>query len=120
VLGEGACTYFRTGSFAAGVRLVDAIGEIAGLGHHHPDVDLRHDGVTGRLITYGEDYYGLSQRDVELAREISALARELNLAADPAAVQTLQLTIDALVSADVMPFGVQSSAMRSATMVTRT
>jgi len=47
VLSEGACTYFRTGSFAAGARLV---------------------------------------------------------LADPSAVQTVQVTIDALVGAEVMPF----------------
>ena len=29
VVGEGACAYFRTGSFAAGVALVDAIGGLA-------------------------------------------------------------------------------------------
>lgn len=42
VVGEGACAYFRTGSFAAGARLVAAIGELPGLGEHHPDVDVRH------------------------------------------------------------------------------
>ena len=66
VLGEGACTYFRTGSFAAGARLVQAISELPGLDEHSPDVDLRHDGVTVRLITITDDYYGMSQRDVEL------------------------------------------------------
>jgi 4a-hydroxytetrahydrobiopterin dehydratase len=44
VLGEGACTYFRTGSFAAGARLVHAIRELVGLDDHHPDVDLRYGG----------------------------------------------------------------------------
>ena len=104
VLGEGACAWFRTGSFAAGARLVRAIGELAGLDDHHPDVDLRHGGVTVRLLTITDDYYGLSERDVELARQISALARELGLPADPSAVQTVQVTIDALVSREVMPF----------------
>ena len=51
VLGEGACASFRTGSFASGIRLVQAIGELAGLDAQHPDVDLRHDGVTVRLLT---------------------------------------------------------------------
>ena len=55
VLGEGAFTFFRTGSFAAGARLVGAISELAGLGDHHPNVDLRHDGVTVRLITITDD-----------------------------------------------------------------
>ena len=104
VLGEGACTHFRTGSLAAGARLVQAISELAGLDDHHPDVDLRYGGVTVRLITSTHDYYGLSERDIELARQISAVARELGVPADPSAVQTVQVTIDALVGAEVMPF----------------
>jgi 4a-hydroxytetrahydrobiopterin dehydratase len=104
VLGEGACTYFRTGSFAAGARLVDAISELAGLDEHHPDVDVRYGGVTVRLITITGDYYGLSERDVELAREISVTAREMDVPADPSAVQTIQVTIDALVIPEVLPF----------------
>src|SRR5438128_8950572 len=104
VLGEGACAYFPTGSFAAGARLVHAISELAGLEDHRPDLDLRHEGVTARLITITEDHYGLSQRDVALARQISALARELGVPADPSVIQTVQVSIDALVSRDVMPF----------------
>ena len=104
VLGEGACTYFRTGSFAAGARLVQAIGELAGLGDHSPDVDLRRDGVTVRLITITDDYYGLSQRDIELARQISAVAREQGIPADSSAVQTVLIIPGAPVTAEVMPF----------------
>lgn len=103
-LGDGACAFFRTGSFAAGARLAAAIGELPGLDAHHPDVDVRHDGVTVRLVTVTDDSYGLSERDVELAREISAVARTLGAPADPAAVQCVQVTIDALVLSDVMPF----------------
>jgi 4a-hydroxytetrahydrobiopterin dehydratase len=104
VVGEGACAYFRTGSFVTGARLVEAISELAYLDEHHPDVDLRYGGVTVRLITITEDSYGLSMRDVELARQISALARELDIPADPTAVQNIQLSIDALVSPAVLPF----------------
>ena len=104
VLGEGACAYFRTGSFAAGAALVQAAGELTGLDDHHPDVDLRHDGVTVRLITITNDYYGMSTRDVELARQISAVARKLGLSADPSAVQTLLVIPGATVTAEVMPF----------------
>jgi 4a-hydroxytetrahydrobiopterin dehydratase len=104
VLGEGACAYFRTGSFAAGARLAQAIGELDGLDAHHPDIDVRHQGVTVRLITITDDDYGLSERDLDLARRISAVARELGFAADPTMLQTVQVSIDALVSAEVMPF----------------
>lgn len=104
VLGEGACAYFRTGSFEGGARLLQRISELAGLGDHHPDADLRHQGVTMRLITITPDRFGLSQRDVELARQISAAARELDAPADPSVAQTVQVSVDALVSAEVMPF----------------
>jgi len=104
VLDEGACTYFRTGSFAAGARMVHAISELSGYEDHRPDIDLRYEGVTVRLITITPGYNGLSQRVVELARQISAVAREVNLAADPSFVQTVQVTIDALVLPAVMPF----------------
>jgi 4a-hydroxytetrahydrobiopterin dehydratase len=102
VLAHGACAYFRTGSFASGVALVDEIGRLADAANHHPDVDLRYRGVTVRLMTH--DVQGLSERDLSLAREISAAARELGVAADPAAVRDVDLTIDALVGADVLPF----------------
>jgi 4a-hydroxytetrahydrobiopterin dehydratase len=104
VLGEGACAYFRTGSFAAGARLVQAIGDLDGLDEYHPDVDVRHDGVTVRLVTITDDEYGLSKRDVELAREISAVARELGATPEPTTVQSIQVSIDALSSPEVMAF----------------
>ena len=124
VLGEGACAYFRTGSFEAGARLVQAIAELGGLDDHPPDVDLRHEGVTVRLITIADGYYGLSERDVELARQISAVARELGIPADPSAVQSLQIAIDALVRPEVMPFwravlGYRTAATATTTSSTR-
>ncbi|MBA4860899.1 4a-hydroxytetrahydrobiopterin dehydratase [Streptomyces sp. PSKA54] len=104
VLGEGACTHFRTGSFAAGARLVHEIGERVGLVDNAPDIDLRSEDVTVRLITITDDYYGLTEGHIELARQISAVARELGVRADPSAVQTVQVAIDALVGPDVIPF----------------
>ncbi|WP_454050325.1 mycothiol transferase [Cellulomonas sp. Marseille-Q8402] len=77
----GATARFRTGSFAAGVELVDAVGELADAADHHPDVDLRYPAVTLRLVSH--DVGGLSARDVALARQISAAARELDITADP-------------------------------------
>ena len=89
VIGDGACAYFRTGSFEASAWLVQAISQLPGVEHHRPDVDVRHDGVTVRLITNTDDYYGMSQRDAEMARQISAAARRLGLSADPSAVQSV-------------------------------
>lgn len=94
--------HFRTESFATGVMFVDEIGKLADDANHHPDVDLRYSGVTVRLMTHEVD--GLSQRDVELARKISAVARTLGVSADPTALQDVQVSIDALNISKVRPF----------------
>jgi len=103
VVGEGACAYFRTGSFAEGVQLAEAIGKLDGF-EEPPDVDVRRDGVTVRFITIADDYFGLSTEHIEHARRISGVAREQGAVADPSRVQTFQVTIDALISVEVMPF----------------
>ena len=100
--GGWACAHFRTESFEAGVALVQAIGDLATAAAHYPDVDLRPDGVTVRLFTPQAE--GLTRRDVELARRISAAARGLDVAAEPAVVQHVQVAIDALVIPEVRPF----------------
>lgn len=102
VLLRTAQTRFRTGAFAVGVELVDAIGELADAANHHPDVDLRYGTIAVRLTSH--DVGGLSARDVALARRISEAARELDLVADPSAVQETEIAVDALVGPDVQPF----------------
>lgn len=100
--GGFASTYFQTGSFATGAALVHAISELPAAASHHVDVDLRAEGVQVRLFT--GDPGGLSNDDVELARQISAAARKLGVPADPSTVQHVQISIDALVTTQVLPF----------------
>jgi len=104
VLGDGACAFFRADSFSGGARLARAIGELPGVDGHPPDVDLRPDGVTVRLVTVADDYLGMTRRDVEMARAISAAARGLHLVADPSAVQSLLIIPGATDTAAVFPF----------------
>jgi 4a-hydroxytetrahydrobiopterin dehydratase len=104
VLGDGANAYFRTGSFAAGARLMQAISELPGIDEIRPDVDVRQDGVTVRMVTFTEGYAGMMRSHVELARQISAAARTLGLPADPSAVQSLLVVPGATAIAEVMPF----------------
>lgn len=87
--------HFRTGSLAKGIALVDEIGRLAGEAEEqYLTVDLRSTGVT----------VSLGLRDIALARRISAVAEELEIPADPTVVQVVNVTVDALVSADVLPF----------------
>jgi 4a-hydroxytetrahydrobiopterin dehydratase len=94
VLVNRATTYFRTGSFARGVELIDAITVLAQAADHHPDIDLRYSGVTVRLTSH--DIEGLSRRDAALAKEISMVARDMGIAADRAVSEDVQITIDAI------------------------
>ena len=102
VLGEGAVACFRTGSFATGVRFVQAVAELPG--DRRPALDLRDDCVTVRLITASAGYYGLTATEVELARQVSTIARELGSTAGPVALHGVEVAIDALARADVLPF----------------
>jgi len=104
VLGDGAYAFFRTDSFAQGAQLVQAIGNLPRVEEHRPDIDLRPDGVTVRLVTVADDYYGMSQSDVELARQISAAAHDVGLPADPAAVESVLIIPGAPDTGAVMPF----------------
>ncbi|MEU4530380.1 VOC family protein [Micromonospora ureilytica] len=87
--------YFPTGTLAKGIALVGEIGRLADeTQQQYLSVDLRGTGVT----------VSLTRRDITLARRISAAAKELDIPADPTAVQLINITLDALASTDVLPF----------------
>jgi 4a-hydroxytetrahydrobiopterin dehydratase len=93
---------FRTGDFATGLALVNAIGAAAEEADHHPDVDLTYPLVTVRLKSH--DVGGITQRDVRLARIVSDAAGSLGAKADPAGVSVTELALDTHDRAEIMPF----------------
>jgi 4a-hydroxytetrahydrobiopterin dehydratase len=101
VIRDAACAHFRTESFTAGAAMVDAITRLADAANHHPDIDLRPDGVTVRVHS---DRGKFSEHDITLAGQISSAAREMGASVDPSALQTVQVAIDALVIPEVLPF----------------
>ena len=111
VLFSGAHAYYRVASFAAGARFVAAIAEVGDAVGHFPDVDLRPDGVTVR--TCSGEYGALSQRDIELARRVSAAARPLQLEPDPSQVQALGIAVAQDAGSDVGPFWAAALGYRS-------
>jgi 4a-hydroxytetrahydrobiopterin dehydratase len=104
VVGDGAHARYLIGSFTAGTRFAAAIGAVEGVDDHGPDVDIRRDAITVRLLTSGDDWYGMSRLDVDLARRIAVIAREQGLVPDPSAVQSVLIVPGAARTADVMPF----------------
>ena len=104
VLSEGGCVFYRTRSLADSARLVQVIADIPGVEDHPPAIDVRERGVTFRLISLSTEYMGMTDADVQIARQISAAARKLGLSADPSALQSLLIVPGAPNIAEVMPF----------------
>jgi 4a-hydroxytetrahydrobiopterin dehydratase len=102
VMAYAAGTRYRTASLAEGAKLAEAIGALSARSSTHPDIDLRHDGVTVRL-TVNESGM-LTQEDVTLAGQIAAAARDLGLSVDLRGLQMIQVAIDAMSIPDVIPF----------------
>jgi 4a-hydroxytetrahydrobiopterin dehydratase len=93
---------FRTGDFATGLALVDRIGAAAEEADHHPDVSLTYPWVDLRLVSH--DAGRVTQRDLDLAAEISEIARERGIPADPGAPAQVELALDTADLAAVGPF----------------
>ncbi len=102
VLYWGAYAYYRTSSFLEGARFVAAISDAAHALGHYPDVDLRPEGVTVR--TFSRQDGALGERDIELARRISAAARTLQLESDPSQLQVVGIAVAQDAGTDVRPF----------------
>lgn len=93
---------FRTGSFVKGLELVTRITEVAEAANHHPDVVLTYPQVDVDLSSH--DVGGVTSRDLELARQISAIAAELEIEAAPREVSRLELALDVPDAAEVRNF----------------
>lgn len=59
-------------SFLSGITLVQRVAEAAEAMNHHPDIDIRYTTLTFTLSTHSEG--GITAKDLELARQIDALA----------------------------------------------
>jgi 4a-hydroxytetrahydrobiopterin dehydratase len=112
IAGEGltgwACFYdsletqIATPDFAAGLALVAAIGAAAEQAGHHPDVNLRYTYVDVRLTSHDEQ--GVTTRDVQLARTITAVAADAGLRPASGPVSRLDIALDTPDRQRVMPF----------------
>ena len=92
VLHGGATAVFRVGSLLAAARLGEAIALTHGVAGAGVLLTLADERVTVRL---SRDLWSLEARHVDLARTVSAVARDHGAAADRGAVQEVQLAIAA-------------------------
>lgn len=64
-------------TFLEAIEFVTSVAEAAERADHHPDIDIRYRMVTLSLITH--DSGGLTQRDLDLAEAIDAVASDYSV-----------------------------------------
>lgn len=80
-VGDQLAARYALPEYSAGLHAVAAIGAAAEAADHHPDLVLRY-GVL-EVVLSSHDAGGVTTRDVDLARTISAVASDLGLTPGP-------------------------------------
>jgi 4a-hydroxytetrahydrobiopterin dehydratase len=97
-------THFVAPSLATATAFVVRVSELAQETPEHFEVHLNARGVTIRLARRGVGGGEFAEEDVVLARQISNVAREMQLSCDITHVQHTQIALDADDIAAVRPF----------------
>ena len=112
-LAQGLHARYLVDDFGGGVRFVAAVGEAGDSLGHHPSVSIGKGYVDLKLVTddaiYRDDdgteyvVQWPTQRDVDLARQITEIAADHGLEADPTSVSVIELGLDTAHSATIAP-----------------
>jgi 4a-hydroxytetrahydrobiopterin dehydratase len=94
---------FVAPTFPGGASLITAIAQAAEAADHHPALHLRYPGAV-RVELWSHDAGGVTGRDVDLARTISALAADAGAVSRPHIAQSVEITIDTADADRIRPF----------------
>lgn len=94
---------YRIADFNAGATFVGAIAQAAEAADHHPDLKMTYGVVDVSLCTH-EDGLWVTQKDIDLARAITAIAQQQGLDSEPTTVTQLELALDTANEDSVAPF----------------
>jgi len=87
----------------AAAGFVSAVAELAEAEDHRPDLRLAAGIVEVSLCTH-DDGLWVTQKDIDMARSISEIAKRLGLEPDPAAVTQLEIALDTAHEDHLSPF----------------
>lgn len=88
--------------FAPGAAFTQRIADAADKANHHPDLTVAYGRVDVSLVTH--DAGGVTERDVALAREISAIAAEEGVSVRPETLLGVQWGLDTADPGRISPF----------------
>jgi 4a-hydroxytetrahydrobiopterin dehydratase len=94
---------YRIADFRAGAAFVAAVAEAAEAASHHPDLKMT-DGVVDVSLCTHEDGLWVTQKDIDMAQQISQIARQNGLEPEPTAMAQLEIALDTANEDGVAPF----------------
>jgi 4a-hydroxytetrahydrobiopterin dehydratase len=103
VIGRGVEANFGCGSFTEAGRFAADLAQLCDERDHHASIDLRYPDLV-HVMSTTHFKNGLTDRDVELARAISALVAERGYHSTPRDSVVLEIAIDAVDIDAVLPF----------------
>lgn len=112
-LAQGLHARFLVDDFSAGARFIAAVGEAGDRIGHYPRVAMGNGYVDLKLVSddaiYREEdgteheLEWVTQKDIDLARQITEIAADHDVEADPASVSHIELGLDTERSATIAP-----------------
>ncbi|ACQ80339.1 pterin-4-alpha-carbinolamine dehydratase [Beutenbergia cavernae DSM 12333] len=112
-LAQGLHARYVVADFGTAARFVAAVGEAGDALGHHPRVSIGRGYVDLKLVSDDAIYRDgegtehvvewVTQQDVDLARRITEIAADHEVAADPASVSDIELGLDTARSATIAP-----------------
>jgi 4a-hydroxytetrahydrobiopterin dehydratase len=94
---------YRIADFRAGAAFVAAVAEAAEAASHRPDLKMTCSVVDVSLCTR-EDGLWVTQKDIDMAQQISEIARRYGLESEPSAVAQLEIALDTANEDGIGPF----------------
>ncbi len=73
--GKSLTKLYEFGGFKASMAFANTVGELAERADHHPDINIQYHKVTLALSSH--DSGGITDRDLRLARQIEAAAKDM-------------------------------------------
>lgn len=88
--------------FAHALGFVNAVGDLAELHQHHPEIDLRWGRVV--LAVASHDVGGLTERDLQFASAVDEFIKEHDGTVEHPELTELEIAIDTMDAARIKPF----------------
>jgi 4a-hydroxytetrahydrobiopterin dehydratase len=102
-LAQALHTRYLIPDYVVAAAFIAAVAEAAEADGHHPDLKLTYGVIDVSLCTH-EDGLWVTQKDIDMARKISAIAEEKGLIPEPGSVTQLEIALDTAHEDRVSPF----------------